>query len=268
MAGESWGCYVSGPYGRPCIRIPEYAGRQAVSSHRMCRIWEDITQCSRGECYFRWRRLACKSDLVHKQYQRNTPIGNHHKHIVISWLSLSQSMSSNVYISVHSKQCEQSVTRVLIVHGKRRGVISPWIRDCGSLRRLWKNKWLYCKMFYHAKDAAFFTQLFITNRFLIVVWINRLALCVFVFVQDEEGICTGKYFCENGLVSLLETAASKFFSSYHYECVNEVYKLLIPILEARRDYNKLAHVHQKLSEAFSKIIKTVGDSAWLQLQLT
>ena len=167
-----------------------------------------------------------------------------------------------------ARQCEQSVTRVLIVHGKRRGVISPWIRDCGSLRRLWKNKWLYCKMFYHAKDAAFFTQLFITDRFLIVVWINRLALCVFVFVQDEEGICTGKYFCENGLVLLLETAASKFFGSYHYECVNEVYKLLIPILEATRDYNKLAHVHQKLSEAFSKIIQTVGDSAWLQLQLT
>lgn len=88
-----------------------------------------------------------------------------------------------------------------------------------------------------------------------------LALCVFVFIQDEEGICTGKYFCENGLVSLLENAAGTFFRSHLYECVNEVYKLLIPILEARRDYKILTRVHQKLSEAFSKIIQTVGDSA-------
>lgn len=85
-------------------------------------------------------------------------------------------------------------------------------------------------------------------------------MSVFVFVQDEEGICTGKYFCENGLVLLLEKAASTFFRSHLYECVNEVYKLLIPILEARRDYTKLYHAHQKLSEAFSKIIQTVGDS--------
>jgi len=84
-------------------------------------------------------------------------------------------------------------------------------------------------------------------------------MCVFGFVQDEEGICTGKNFCENGLVSLLDIAASTFFRSHLYECVNEVYKLLIPILEARRDYEKLTHVHQKLSDAFSKIIQTVGD---------
>ena len=77
------------------------------------------------------------------------------------------------------------------------------------------------------------------------------------FVQDEEGICTGKYFCENGLVSLLESAANTFFRSHLFECVNEVYKLLIPILEAKRDYKKLTQVHQRLSEAFGKIIQTV-----------
>ena len=83
---------------------------------------------------------------------------------------------------------------------------------------------------------------------------------MFFFVQDEEGICTGKYFNENGLVLLLEKAASTFFRAHLFECVNEVYKLLIPILEARRDYKKLTHVHQKLSEAFSKIIQTVRDT--------
>ena len=79
------------------------------------------------------------------------------------------------------------------------------------------------------------------------------------FNQDEEGICTGKYFCENGLVVLLEKAADTFLRAQLYECVNEVYKLLIPILEARRNYRKLTHVHQRLSEAFSKIIQTVRD---------
>jgi len=81
-----------------------------------------------------------------------------------------------------------------------------------------------------------------------------------VFFQDEEGICTGKFFCENGLVSLLEMAANTFFRANFYECVNEAYKLLIPILEARRDYKKLKHVHQTLSETFNKIVNTVGDS--------
>ncbi|XP_029337357.1 dedicator of cytokinesis protein 6 [Mus caroli] len=39
-----------------------------------------------------------------------------------------------------------------------------------------------------------------------------------------------------------------------YEAVNEVYKNLIPILEAHRDYKKLAAVHGKLQEAFTKIM--------------
>lgn len=60
-------------------------------------------------------------------------------------------------------------------------------------------------------------------------------------------------------MSLLEKAATTFFRAQLFECVNEVYKLLIPILEARRNYKKLTHVHQKLSEAFSKIIQTVRD---------
>lgn len=82
-------------------------------------------------------------------------------------------------------------------------------------------------------------------------------------MQDEEGICTGKYFSENGLVSLLEMAANRFTLAQLFECVNEVYKLLIPILESRRDYKKLTAVHKKLSEAFGKIIQTVrGDAGF------
>ncbi|XP_048582972.1 dedicator of cytokinesis protein 7-like [Nematostella vectensis] len=79
-----------------------------------------------------------------------------------------------------------------------------------------------------------------------------------VVSPDEEGICTGKYFSENGLIGLLEQAAIKFMDAQMFECTNEVYKLLIPILEARREYDKLAMVHSKISEAFKKIIQTEG----------
>lgn len=37
-----------------------------------------------------------------------------------------------------------------------------------------------------------------------------------------------------------------------------MYKNLIPILEAHRDYKKLAAVHGKLQEAFTKIMHQVG----------
>lgn len=46
-----------------------------------------------------------------------------------------------------------------------------------------------------------------------------------------------------------------------YEAVNEVYKTLIPILEAHRNYKKLAAVHGKLQEAFTKIMLQVGPDA-------
>uniref|UniRef100_G3W305 Dedicator of cytokinesis 6 n=1 Tax=Sarcophilus harrisii TaxID=9305 RepID=G3W305_SARHA len=75
-----------------------------------------------------------------------------------------------------------------------------------------------------------------------------------ILSPDEEGICSGKHFTELGLVGLLEQAATSFTMGGLYEAVNEVYKILIPILEAHRDYKKLAIVHGKLQEAFTKII--------------
>uniref|UniRef100_A0A8D2LH06 Dedicator of cytokinesis 6 n=1 Tax=Varanus komodoensis TaxID=61221 RepID=A0A8D2LH06_VARKO len=75
-----------------------------------------------------------------------------------------------------------------------------------------------------------------------------------VLSPDEEGICSGKYFTEQGLVGLLEQAASSFTMGGLYEAVNEVYKILIPIHEANRDFKKLAALHGKLQDAFSKII--------------
>uniref|UniRef100_A0A8C9AJ89 Dedicator of cytokinesis 6 n=1 Tax=Prolemur simus TaxID=1328070 RepID=A0A8C9AJ89_PROSS len=75
-----------------------------------------------------------------------------------------------------------------------------------------------------------------------------------ILSPDEEGFCSGKHFTELGLVGLLEQAATYFTMGGLYEAVNEVYKNLIPILEAHRDYKKLAMVHGKLQEAFTKIM--------------
>lgn len=75
-----------------------------------------------------------------------------------------------------------------------------------------------------------------------------------VVSPDEEGICSGKYFTEAGLVGLLEQAAASFSMGGMYEAVNDVYKVLIPIHEANRDAKKLCAIHGKLQEAFSKIV--------------
>ncbi|CAH2310888.1 dedicator of cytokinesis 7 isoform X6 [Pelobates cultripes] len=79
-----------------------------------------------------------------------------------------------------------------------------------------------------------------------------------VVSPDEEGICSGKYFTEAGLVGLLEQAAASFSMAGMYEAVNEVYKVLIPIHEASRDAKRLCTIHGKLQDAFSKIVHQDG----------
>ncbi|KAK6311702.1 hypothetical protein J4Q44_G00173660 [Coregonus suidteri] len=74
-----------------------------------------------------------------------------------------------------------------------------------------------------------------------------------ILSPEEEGICAGKYFSESGLVGLLEQAATSFHMASMYEAINEVYKILLPVHEANRDFKKLATVHGKLQDAFNKI---------------
>ncbi|XP_039614776.1 dedicator of cytokinesis protein 8 isoform X1 [Polypterus senegalus] len=76
-----------------------------------------------------------------------------------------------------------------------------------------------------------------------------------ILSPDEDGICSGRYFTENGLVGLLEQAAELFSTAGLYETVNEVYKIVIPVLEAHRDFRKLSVTHDKLHKAFDSIIK-------------
>lgn len=42
-----------------------------------------------------------------------------------------------------------------------------------------------------------------------------------------------------------------------YEAINEVYKILLPVHEANREFKKLATVHGKLQDAFNKVYNQV-----------
>ena len=48
-----------------------------------------------------------------------------------------------------------------------------------------------------------------------------------------------------------------FSQAGKYETMNEVYRILIPIHEANREYKKLSIIHGKLQEAFNKIVHQV-----------
>jgi dedicator of cytokinesis protein 6/7/8 len=52
-----------------------------------------------------------------------------------------------------------------------------------------------------------------------------------VLNPGEDGVCLGNRFSEAGLKNLLEAAAEKFQIAGMYEAMNNVYKVLIPILE-------------------------------------
>ncbi|CAD7079957.1 unnamed protein product [Hermetia illucens] len=79
-----------------------------------------------------------------------------------------------------------------------------------------------------------------------------------VLSPGEDGICLGNYFTESGLKQLLEEAANSFQIAGMYEAMNDVYKVLIPICEANRDFQKLAKIHGKLQEAFNRIAQLHG----------
>ena len=72
--------------------------------------------------------------------------------------------------------------------------------------------------------------------------------------QEEEGICTSKSFSEQGLVDLLENAASFFYEAQVYESVNEVYKLIIPIYENQRNHTQLGKIYVKLSDCYKELV--------------
>ncbi|MFH4975543.1 hypothetical protein AB6A40_002252 [Gnathostoma spinigerum] len=79
-----------------------------------------------------------------------------------------------------------------------------------------------------------------------------------VVSPDNEGICESRHFTENGLVDLVEKTAEYLGKAQMYESMLQVYKVIMPILEANRDYHRIAKIHQRLAEALSRIEPTLS----------
>ncbi|XP_056642383.1 dedicator of cytokinesis protein 7 [Diorhabda sublineata] len=79
-----------------------------------------------------------------------------------------------------------------------------------------------------------------------------------VLSPEKEGGCLGSHFTEAGLLGLLEQAASSFNGAAMYEPMNDIYRVLIPIAENNRDFKKLANIHGKLHEAYTRIDQLSG----------
>ncbi|XP_011297900.1 dedicator of cytokinesis protein 7 [Fopius arisanus] len=79
-----------------------------------------------------------------------------------------------------------------------------------------------------------------------------------VLARREEGLCLGPDFSESGLAGLLEHAASSFHAAGMYEAIPDVYRVLLPIAESAHDYKKLANIHGKLHEAYTRVDQLSG----------
>ena len=53
-----------------------------------------------------------------------------------------------------------------------------------------------------------------------------------------------------------------------YECINGVFRVLVPIYEANHDFKRLHILHSKLAEAFQTIIRQVDIVFLLIVNLT
>eukprot|EP01114_Cavostelium_apophysatum_P003911 TRINITY_DN1404_c0_g1_i1.p1 TRINITY_DN1404_c0_g1~~TRINITY_DN1404_c0_g1_i1.p1 ORF type:complete len:1840 (+),score=629.05 TRINITY_DN1404_c0_g1_i1:76-5595(+) len=71
---------------------------------------------------------------------------------------------------------------------------------------------------------------------------------------DEEGICETHTFTETGLLKVMDGATQYLKQAELYETANEMYKLILPIHEKNRSYEKLAKSHGDLKDIFNKII--------------
>ncbi|KAI9190337.1 Dedicator of cytokinesis protein 9 [Blastocladiella emersonii ATCC 22665] len=70
----------------------------------------------------------------------------------------------------------------------------------------------------------------------------------------SDGIFSSDAFSEDGLLVFLNKAVESFTKASFFEMVNEVNKLVIPVLEARRDWQGLSNVHQALATTFSTLV--------------
>ncbi|XP_057350411.1 dedicator of cytokinesis protein 9 isoform X7 [Manis pentadactyla] len=65
------------------------------------------------------------------------------------------------------------------------------------------------------------------------------------------------YFNEDVLMELLEQCADGLWKAERYELIADIYKLIIPIYEKRRDFERLAHLYDTLHRAYSKVTEVM-----------
>lgn len=65
------------------------------------------------------------------------------------------------------------------------------------------------------------------------------------------------HFSEDVLMELLEQCADGLWKAERYELIADIYKLIIPIYEKRRDFERLAHLYDTLHRAYSKVTEVM-----------
>uniref|UniRef100_A0AAR2KVL9 Dedicator of cytokinesis 9b n=1 Tax=Pygocentrus nattereri TaxID=42514 RepID=A0AAR2KVL9_PYGNA len=65
------------------------------------------------------------------------------------------------------------------------------------------------------------------------------------------------HFNEEVLMELLEECADGLWKAERYELISDIYRLIIPIYEQRRDFEKLAHLYDTLHRAYTKVMEVM-----------
>ncbi|XP_058132463.1 dedicator of cytokinesis protein 9 isoform X12 [Dasypus novemcinctus] len=65
------------------------------------------------------------------------------------------------------------------------------------------------------------------------------------------------HFNEDVLIELLEQCADGLWKAERYELIAYIYKLIIPVYEKRRDFERLAHLYDTLHRAYSKVTEVM-----------
>lgn len=78
--------------------------------------------------------------------------------------------------------------------------------------------------------------------------------------RDEKGLkldagAQDSQYTEQSLLEQLKTCAEYLDKAERYECLGELYRLIIPIYEHRRDYLSLAACYEHLSSGYSKVME-------------
>ncbi|XP_075429268.1 dedicator of cytokinesis protein 11 isoform X3 [Ascaphus truei] len=75
--------------------------------------------------------------------------------------------------------------------------------------------------------------------------------------MKEDAGMMDVYYSEEVLVELLEQCADGLWKAERYETISEVSKLLIPIYEKRREFEKLTQLYRTLHGAYTKILEVM-----------